>query len=144
MADTGPFASAGLGMFGSEKKYMSGGGDGGEFLGGVLKFMGVGDDTVKQVQDFAKNPFASAPTGPGYGALANSGPLISNEGIEKGGGFNPAGVAPSPEQFTGQGIQFNNPAAPVAPTFAAPTWNADAERQKNSQIVNNLVPRNIQ
>ncbi len=168
MADSHPFANAGLGMFGSAERQfagraMQGGNTDSEFLGGLLKFMGVGEDTSKKIQNFSKNPFAPTPQGPGYGPLANAGPMISNEGIEKGGGFNPAagtfdvngydvgggfnpaGIAPpqQPSQFTGQGMQYKPNMAPVAPMVTAPVWNPEVERQKNQQIVNSLVPRNL-
>jgi len=80
---TDGFKSAGLGMMNMSdefaRKGMNASSDRkGEFLGGLLSFMGVGKDTIQGVKDFQKNPMgtiqnAIAPqVGPGYGALAIS------------------------------------------------------------------------
>lgn len=172
MADSHPFANAGLGMFGSaEKKYAAAGMSGGdsndtEFLGGLLKFMGVGDETVQSVKDFAKNPFASSQPTSNSQQTSNTQYQPAPYG---GVGLKPtwAGTAP-PEQdgqpFSGQGIyptssyptKFGQPPSvnkfgslpalgqqPVYGTPDANVWNPEVERAKTQQILQGLVPRNL-
>jgi len=143
----------GLGMLGVDdsyaKKWMgNNGGDGNEFLGGLLSFMGVGQEVQDQIKNFQKNPTGSiqnaiAPkVGPGYGPLANSGPMISNEGMEKGGGFSPSGIVPPTMQ---QPIANAVPVTVANPVAGAPAVvdPLELQRQETQRITNSLIPRNL-
>lgn len=150
---TDGFKSAGLGLMNVADEYarkgMAGSSDRkGEFLGGLLSFLGVGENTIQGVKDFRNNPIGSiqnaiAPkVGPGYGALANTGPLISNEGIEKGGGFNPAGIVPPTMQQSTTGVP---PVVGATPAVGAPVVNDPLrlQQEETERIRNSLIPRNL-
>jgi hypothetical protein len=133
MADSHPFSNAGLGMFGTAEKSfaargMQGGSSNDGFLGELLSVLGFGDNSKKAD---AANP-ASNLSSPAASFTPNY--SLSPSGVAPKLGMNP--VAP---------VQNNAGVAPVLPSLSSPaaTWDIDAEKQKNQQIINNLVPRNL-
>ena len=156
MADTNPFANMGLGMMGNDASYakqgMSGGkDDGGEFLGGVLSFLGVGQDTQEKIKNFKTNPFAamgSKTTPDMYGVSSNAmgpamppqqsnAPIVPNSsnfayqnGSDIAGGFNPSTIFLN---------QISN--KPTIPTL---DQQIQQQRQQTQDIVKKLIPINLQ
>jgi len=146
------FKNAGLGMMNMAddfaKKGMNASSDRkGEFLGGLLSFLGVGKDTIQGVKDFQKNPMgtiqnAVVPKGPSQQFQVNPVGVSNTDSYDIGGGFSPAGsIPPNMQQpiANGMPVMGSNPVA-GAPAVVDPL---ELERQETQRIRNSLIPRNL-
>lgn len=133
MADNNPFASLGLGMMGADagyaKKSMSS--DGNEFLGGLLNFMGVGQDTQDNlkntVKDFKTNPFAAV------------GPKTTSDMY----GVSPTAMGPAMPPQNNVGVSPVSPVVSSQPVINTFDQQLQQQRQQTQDILGKLIPRNL-
>jgi hypothetical protein len=133
------FKSAGLGLMNMADEYArkgmtSSGNRGGEFLGGLLSFLGVGQDTQQNLQntikDFKTNPIAAL------------GPKITSDMY----GVSPNAMGPAMPPMASQSVAV----PPVSGVGQSPVTNVPAtidpleqQRLDNQKLINNLIPRNL-
>jgi hypothetical protein len=144
MADSHPFSNAGLSQFGGERGYTTGKDTGlGAFAAAYLAHKtGLIDlNDPKKRESVEKNGVlghllngymskAVAPKGPGYGNNFNpaAGTGVSNDGnADIGGGFNPAGIAPT--QLANAVVPTGQTPTPVIPPSSG---NAGMDMQLSS------------